>query len=59
MRITDTSYNFTGLAPDNSYTVTVVGRNNAGVGESTSLVVRTLPYGTYVFAIILSPLQEQ
>ena len=32
MRITDTSYNFTGLTPDTSYTVTVAGRNNAGVG---------------------------
>jgi len=33
-KITDSSYNFTGLTPDNSYTVTVVGRNRAGVGES-------------------------
>ena len=36
MRITNTSYNFTGLTPDNSYTVTVAGRNDAGVGESTT-----------------------
>ena len=33
MKINDTSYNFTGLTPDNSYTVTVAGRNDAGVGE--------------------------
>jgi len=39
MRITDTSYNFTGLSPDNSYTVTVTGRNDAGVGESVSKMV--------------------
>ncbi|XP_065915150.1 mucin-17-like isoform X4 [Dysidea avara] len=39
MRITDTSYNFTGLTPDNSYTVTVAGRNSAGVGESTARMV--------------------
>jgi len=38
-----TSLNFTGLTPDNSYTVTVAGRNDAGVGESTSLAVRSLP----------------
>ena len=37
MRITDTSYNFTGLTPDNNYTVTVAGRNDAGVGESTKI----------------------
>ena len=30
MEITDTFYNFTGLEPDNSYTVTVAGRNHAG-----------------------------
>ena len=39
MRITDTSYNFTGLTPDNSYTATVAGRNVAGVGESTTRMV--------------------
>jgi len=39
MRITDTSYNFTGLIPDNSYTVTVAGRNIAGVGRSFSSIV--------------------
>ena len=43
MRITDTSYNFTGLIPDNSYTVTVAGRNDAGVGESTNVVVVNTP----------------
>ena len=43
MRITDTSYNFTGLTPDNSYTVTVAGRNDAGVGESTNVVVVNTP----------------
>jgi len=39
MRITDTSYNFTGLTPDNSYTVTVTGGNNAGAGRPFSGVV--------------------
>jgi len=39
MRITDTSYNFTRLTPDNSYTVTVAGRNDGGVGESASVTV--------------------
>jgi len=39
MRITDTSNKFTGLTPDNSYTVTVTGRNNAGVGRSFSSIV--------------------
>ena len=34
IRITDTAYNFTGLTPDKSYTVTVAGRNDAGVGEA-------------------------
>ena len=53
MKITDTSYNFTGITPDNSYTVTVAGRNSAGVGESTMIVVNTptvaeaVPTGTY------------
>jgi len=39
MRITDTSYNFTGLTPNNSYTVTVTGRNDAGVGRPFSSIV--------------------
>ena len=38
MRITDTSYNFTGLTTNNSYTVTVAGRNDAGVGESSLIM---------------------
>jgi len=42
IRITDTSYNFTGLSHDNNYTVSVAGRNNAGVGTSTEIIVRTL-----------------
>ena len=41
MRITDTSYSFTGLTPDSSYTVTVAGRNDAGMGESSMIVVNT------------------
>jgi len=41
MTITDTSYNFTALTPTNSYTVTVAGRNNAGVGVSSVIVVNT------------------
>jgi len=43
MRITDTFYNFTGLTPDNSHSVTVAGRSNAGTGGSTLLTVRSLP----------------
>ena len=34
-----TSYNLTGLTPDSDYTVTVTGKNNAGVGESASMIV--------------------
>ena len=34
MRITDTSYNLTGLQFGINYTVTVAGRNDAGVGVS-------------------------
>ena len=41
MRITETSYNITGLTPDSSYTVTVAGRNDAGVGESASVTVNS------------------
>ena len=39
MRVSDTSYNFTGLTPDNNYTVTVAGINNADVGESGDMIV--------------------
>ena len=39
-----TSYSFTGLTPDTSYTVTVAGRNDAGVGESGILTVITLSH---------------
>ena len=35
MRITDTSYNLTGLQFGTNYTVAVVGSNNGGVGESS------------------------
>ena len=41
MRIAGTSYNSTGLTPDNSYTVTVTGRNDAGESE-TSMNITTL-----------------
>jgi len=41
MRITDTSYNITGLTAENSYAITVASRNNAGVGESSVRVVNT------------------
>ncbi|XP_065903474.1 uncharacterized protein [Dysidea avara] len=41
MEITDTFYNFTGLTPDNSYTVTVASRNHAGMRESSMIVVNT------------------
>ena len=52
MRITDTSYNFTGLIPDNSYTVTVAGINNAGVGRSSETTVRTLQNSKLTFLYI-------
>ena len=58
MRITDTSYNFTGLTSDNNYTVTVAGRNRAGIGESSVHVVSTVslteaaPSGTCCMYII-------
>ena len=39
IQTTDTSYNFTWLTPDKNYTVTVVGRNDAGVGESSDMIV--------------------
>jgi len=42
MRITNTFYNFTGLRPGTSYTVTVAGINMAGVGESNMITVNTL-----------------
>lgn len=41
-RITNTSYSFTGLMPNNSYIITVAGRNAApGVGESINKTVNT------------------
>jgi len=42
MRITNTFYNFTGLTPGTSHTVTVAGINMAGVGESNNITVSTL-----------------
>jgi len=36
MRTIDTSYDFTGLTPNNNYTVTVAGRNVAGVGSAAT-----------------------
>jgi len=42
MRITNTSYNITGLTPGISYTVTVAGINMAGVGKSNMITVSTL-----------------
>ena len=53
IRINDTSYNFTGVTPDNNYTVTVTGRNYVGVGEPAKVIVNApiitnvLPYGKY------------
>ena len=38
IRITDTSYNFTGLQFGANYTVSVAGRNNAGLGEPSTVV---------------------
>ena len=42
IRITDTSYNFTGLTPDTNYTVTVAASNMAGVGESDMTMFYTV-----------------
>jgi len=53
-RITNTSYNFTGLTPDNSYTVTVAGRNNVGVGRPFSGVVTV--EGNLVYNICMKTL---
>lgn len=33
VNITDTSYNFTGLKPNTTYTVTIAGINMAGTGQ--------------------------
>jgi len=41
-RTANTYYNFTGVRPDTSYTVTVAGINMAGIGESNRITVRTL-----------------
>ena len=52
--IMETSYNFTQLTPDNSYTVTVVGRNDAGVGEYASVIENTsnlVPLGKYMYVV--------
>ena len=35
------SYNFTELTPDNNYTVTVVGRNDVGVGGFSVRIINT------------------
>jgi len=43
MRVTNTSYNITGLRPDNSYIVTVAGRNDAGLGESREIMSSDVP----------------
>ena len=63
MRITDTSYNFTGLISDNSYTVTVAGRNSAGVGESTARMVSVAgnfsECTVYLFTIVLFKFTDQ
>ena len=50
MRITDTSYNFTGLTPDNIYTATVAGINDAGVGVSASMVASVAGNLVCIFA---------
>jgi len=42
LRTTNTFYNFTGLRPGTSYTVTMVGINIAGVGKSNMITVSTL-----------------
>jgi len=41
VRITDTSYNISDLAHDISYTVTVTGSNDAGMGESSEMRMST------------------
>ena len=38
MRINDTSYNLTGLQFGTNYTVTVAGRNDAGVGDASVIM---------------------
>jgi len=54
MKITDTSYNFTGLQFDTNYTVTVAGRNSAGVGDSSEtnfyipIIIDAVPRSKYI-----------
>ena len=57
MRITDTSYNFTGLIPYTNYNITVTGRNDAGVEEPASvivnapMIVNSVPHGKYMYLV--------
>ena len=54
MSTANTFYNFTGLTPFTDYIITVVAVNQAGVGQSSAIAVKTptmteaLPSGTYV-----------
>ena len=41
MRITDTSYNITGVTPNTRYNVNVSSRNDAGMGQSNMIIVTT------------------
>ena len=63
MNLTDTSYKFTGLTPDNSYTVTVAGRSVAGVEESTTRMVSVAgnfsECTVYLFTIVLFKFTDQ
>ena len=46
MRITNSFYILTDLTPRTNYSVTVAGRNDAGVGES-SVIAFHIPAGMY------------
>ena len=54
MRITNTTYDFTTLTPDTTYTVTVAANNMAGIGQSNMTmfyiitVIEALPSGEFI-----------
>ena len=59
MRITDTSYNFTGLTPNNTYTVTVAGTSDIGVGESSMMTTVAGDFDKLIHICMLACINEQ
>ena len=63
MRLTDTSYNFTRLTPDNSYAVTVAVGNDAGVVTHNVIVTtpamqEALPNGNFICSVLCCTMQQ-